>query len=261
MILMSVSLSSRWVAKLWRSACSVTAFLIPAASAASWNRRLSWRVVIGLPGSDARKQPALLQGYSRIISGWAYLPPLPQQIEHLGRQHHVAVLAALRLLDPNDGLCPVDMLDLQPHHLAGAQAAAIAETEQNTGLEARGHGQQTPRLILAHHQRDLLRLTDVIDLGSQIQSPQRHAQQELQPSHDAVASANAYTSLGQVQLEAADVIGRGRPGRPLEKCGEPLATADVAPLRARAELARVHILDHALAQRADGIRTHRQLLS
>src|SRR5436190_5756856 len=35
---------------LWRSACSVTLFLIPAASAASWNRRLSWRVVIGLPG-------------------------------------------------------------------------------------------------------------------------------------------------------------------------------------------------------------------
>src|SRR5205814_10613662 len=67
-----------------------------------------------LTGSAARKQPALLQGYSRIVSGWAYLPPLPQQIKHLGRQHHVAVLAALRLLDPNDGLCPVDMLDLQP---------------------------------------------------------------------------------------------------------------------------------------------------
>src|SRR6267378_1945506 len=30
--------------------CSVTFFLIPAASAVSWNRRLNWRVVIGLPG-------------------------------------------------------------------------------------------------------------------------------------------------------------------------------------------------------------------
>jgi hypothetical protein len=47
MNLISVRSSSRWVAKLWRSACSVTPFLIPAASAASWNRRLSWRVVIG----------------------------------------------------------------------------------------------------------------------------------------------------------------------------------------------------------------------
>ena len=40
--------------KLWRSACSVTLFLIPAASAASWNRRLSWRVVIGLQPIDRR---------------------------------------------------------------------------------------------------------------------------------------------------------------------------------------------------------------
>ena len=49
MILISVPRSSRWVAKLWRSACSVTAFLIPAASAAAWNSRLNCRVVIGLP--------------------------------------------------------------------------------------------------------------------------------------------------------------------------------------------------------------------
>jgi hypothetical protein len=49
MILISVPRSSRWVAKLWRNACSVTGFLIPAASAASSNRRLNWRVVIGLP--------------------------------------------------------------------------------------------------------------------------------------------------------------------------------------------------------------------
>src|ERR1700674_5741732 len=124
MILISVSSSSRWVAKLWRSACSVTPFLIPAAAAASWNRRLSWRVVIGLPAL----MPGNSQRSCRGISG-SRLPPLPQQIEHLGRQHHVAVLAALGLLDPNNVLCPVDMLDLQPHHLTGAQATAKAETE------------------------------------------------------------------------------------------------------------------------------------
>jgi hypothetical protein len=33
------------VAKLWRSECRLTRFLMPAASAVSWNRRLSWRVV------------------------------------------------------------------------------------------------------------------------------------------------------------------------------------------------------------------------
>src|ERR1019366_2265682 len=188
-----------------------------------------------------------------IMTRWARLPPLAQQVERLRRQHDVAVLAALGLLDPNDLLRAVDMLDLQPDHLASAQAAALAETEQHANLEAGCDGQQAPRLVLAHHQRNLLRLTDVIDLGSKIQSPQRHAKQELQPSHDGVASANAYTSLGQVQLETADVIRRSRVGRSLEKRSKTFAAADVAPLRARTELARVHVLDHPLAKRADSI--------
>ncbi len=117
------------------------------------------------------------------------------------------------------------------------------------------------RLVRAHHQRDLLRLTDVIDLGGKIQSPQRHAEQEPQPGHDAVAVADAQAGLGQVQLEPADVLGCGRVRGPLQKRSEPLAAADVASLRARTELARVHVLDHALAQRADGIRAHGKLLS
>ena|SRR5260370_38343187 len=73
-------------------------------------------------------------------------PPLAQQVEHLRRQHDIAVLAALGLLDPNDLLRAVDMLDLQPDHLAGAQAAAIAETEQRADLEVVGDGEQTPRI-------------------------------------------------------------------------------------------------------------------
>src|SRR6202049_1916627 len=214
-----------------------------------------------LAAPEAGKQPTFFQGRSRIVPGRARLPPLPQQSERLGRQHDIAVLAALGLLDANDLLRAVDMLDLEPDHLAGAQPAAIAETEQCASLEAAGDGQQAPRLVLAHHQRDLLRLTDVIDLGGKIQSPQRHAEQEPQPGHDAVAIANAYTSLGQAQLETADVIRRGRVGRSLEKRSKTFAAADVAPLRARAELARVHVLDHPLAKRADSIDTHKKLLS
>ena len=65
--------------------------------------------------------------------------------------------------------------------------------------------------------------------------------------------------LSQVQLEQADLVGRGRVGRALQVRGEPLAAADVASLRVRVELARAHVFDHALAQRADGIGTHGEL--
>jgi hypothetical protein len=65
---------------------------------------------------------------------------LPQQVERLRREHDIAILAALGLLDANDLLCAVDMLDLQQDHFSGAQAAAIAETEQDADLEAAGDG-------------------------------------------------------------------------------------------------------------------------
>src|SRR3984893_5302231 len=175
MILISVPRSSRWVAKLWRSACSVTPLRIPAASAASWNRRLSWRVVIGFAGPLAGKQPAFRHGSRGIETPPARLPPLAQQVERLGRQHDIAVLAALGLFDPNDLLRAVDMLDLQPDHLAGAQATAIAETEQHAQLEAARDRQQAPRLVLAHHQRNPLRLPKVKNLGRKVQTPQRPA--------------------------------------------------------------------------------------
>src|SRR4029077_13759055 len=65
-----------------------------------------------LTGRLAWKQPALLQGSCEIEPPPARLPPLPQQLERVGRQHDIAVLAALGLLDPNDLLCAVDVLDL-----------------------------------------------------------------------------------------------------------------------------------------------------
>src|SRR4029453_2238903 len=137
-----------------------------------------------LAGPSAGKQPAFLRRRSRIVTRWPYLPPLSQEIDHLGRQHDIAILAALGLLDPNDPLSAVDMLDLQPDDLAGAQATTIAEAEQDADLEAAGDGQKPPHLVRAHHLRDLLGLADVIDLGGEIQSPQRHAKQEAYPGHD-----------------------------------------------------------------------------
>src|SRR5439155_8254353 len=139
MILISVPRSRRWVAKLWRSACSVTLFLIPAASAASWKRRLNWRVVIGLPAP----LPDFLLGNSQ--RSWRGVPASPRD----GRSFH-------------------------------------------------------------------------------------HCRNKSRVSGDR---------------------------RALKKCSKPLAAGDVAPLRVRTKLARVHVLDHALAQRADRIRAHRQLLS
>src|SRR5258705_10063109 len=109
-----------------------------------------------LAGPSAGNRPWFLSRRSRIVARWPPLPPLSQEIEHLRRQHNIAILAARGLLDTNDLLSTVDMLDLQSDDLAGAQATTIAEAEQDSDLEAAGDGQQAPRLIRAHHLRDLL---------------------------------------------------------------------------------------------------------
>jgi hypothetical protein len=67
---------------------------------------------------------------------------------------------------------------LQLDDLAGAKTTTIAEAEQYADLEAAGDGEQTRRLVRAHHQWDLPRLTDVIDLGCKVQSPQHEAAQK-----------------------------------------------------------------------------------
>src|SRR6516165_2889332 len=181
---------------------------------------------------------------------------LPQQIEHLRREHDVAILAALRLLDANDLLCAVDVLDLEPDYLAGAQPAAIAEAEQNPDLEAAGDRQEPAHLIRAQYLRNLLRLADVIDLGRKIQLAQRYAKQKPHSGHDTVAVADAHAGLSQVQLKQTQVLACRGVRRALEKGGQALAAVDVAPLRMRIQLARVHVLDHPLTQRGDSLGCH-----
>src|SRR5262249_19035938 len=144
--------------------------------------------------------------YSGVVTRWACLPPLAQQIERLRRQHYVAVLAAFGLLNANDLLRAVDVFDLQPDHLAGTQAATIAKAEQHADFEGLSDCQQALRLVRAHHLWNFLWLTKVIDLGSEIRPPQCDAKQELHAGHDAVAIADAHARLGQVQLEPANVL-------------------------------------------------------
>src|SRR5208337_2118001 len=97
----------------------------------------------------AGEQKALLLRHARIVTSWSHLPPLPQQSERFWRQHDVAVLASLGLHDPNDVLRAVDVSSLKSDDLAGAQARAVAESEQHADLEILRHCQKTLCLVRA----------------------------------------------------------------------------------------------------------------
>src|SRR5436190_444211 len=173
----------------------------------------------------------------------------------------MAIFAPFGLHDADDALRLVDVADLEPDGLAGTQTAAVTESEQHADLGVLRHRQQALHLEWAHNQRDLLRLFDVIDLGREIQAPQRDAEQKPHSRHEAVAIADAEPVLDKEQLKPTNIVGGGRFRRAPQERGEPDTAVDVASLRMPTELARSHVLDHALAQLAGGVGTHGKLLS
>src|SRR5262245_58297157 len=155
------------------------------------------------------------------------------------------VLAPLRLHNPDDLLRAVDVASSEPDDLTGAKPTAIAYAEHHVIPEATGRGKQPLGLVGAHGEWELLRFLEVVDLGREIVPPQRDAEQELHPGHNAIAIADAQTTLDQVQLEAANVVGGGRVGRAFQERRKPSAAVDVVALRMGFELARRHVLDQA----------------
>lgn len=67
--------------------------------------------------------------------------------------------------------------------------------------------------------------------------------------------------LSQVQLELPHILGRGGLRRAAEEGREASDLTDVIGAGLLDEMAHRHVVDHALAQRADGCLGHRGLLS
>ena len=74
----------------------------------------------------ARKQPAPRQQHAQAS---ALPPPGAQQLKQLRRQHGIAVLAALALLDPQQHALGVDVADPERDHLGDAQPGAVGGSE------------------------------------------------------------------------------------------------------------------------------------
>ena len=117
----------------------------PAALAAAWNSRLSWRVLIGCPAcgrgtASGPAAPCRHPGSSAALGHHCR-----RQRQHAGWQHNMPVLAALRLDDADDVLRAVDIPRPQPDHFAGPKAAAIGQRQHHPYPERLRRGQQLAR--------------------------------------------------------------------------------------------------------------------
>ena len=104
----------------------------------------------GLQGVAARKQPAMGQ---HDTAPPALAPPQPQQLQQLRRQHGIAVLASLALLDPDQHPRAVDVIHLEGSHLRHPQPGAISGAESGPVFRPGRRLEQLPDLLGAEHGR------------------------------------------------------------------------------------------------------------
>ena len=115
MMRMSVPPSSRCVAKLCRSVCTVTRLSSSAAAQAERQAACSAAGCSGCSAVAAGEQPV----------GRPCQPPVAaQDAKQLRRQHDIAVLASLAVLDADHHPAAVDVGELEAGHLGRTQPAA-----------------------------------------------------------------------------------------------------------------------------------------
>src|SRR5882724_10564881 len=98
-------------------------------------------------------------------------------------------------------------------------------------------------------------------MARRLRPVERHLEEEPERRHGRVDARWLQTGLGQMQLESAQLFGGRGVGGTAEESRKPLDGTNVLALRIGYEPAHVHVIEHALAQRADGLLAHWGLLS
>ena len=121
-------------------------------------------------------------------------------------------------------------------------------------LEAGRRVQQAGDFVGAQHHRQLARMRHSDQPAREVGPVERVREEEPQRRDDAVHRRHGNASLALLDLEAAQILRRGRVGRAPQKRGEAPHVADVVALGLGREPAHVHVVDQALTQAADASR-------
>src|SRR6266446_8918784 len=181
---MSTSCSRRCVAKLCRSVCGDTRFLIPAAWAAARTARLSWRTDSGSTGlRPGNSQPP-------VAAGSAAAPPATRRAAVRAAAATASrggpppsrgqALAPLAALDAQQHAFGIDIADLERDNLRDAQPGAVCGGERCLVLRPCCRSKQQRDLLDAEHRRYPPRLRHDGKAPRQIRPVERHREEEAQ---------------------------------------------------------------------------------
>src|SRR6266853_6702477 len=185
--------------------------------AAASQARLSWRAVIGLTGFI----PGNSHPCGRATS---------QQLKQMRRKHHVAVLVALALFDPDHHALAVDVGYLQRDHLGHTQSGPIGHTQCHLVFEPRRRIEKTCDFLRAQDHRQLAWLVDKLGMVHDVGAPKRDLEKEPQCRDALVEGRNAGATRRQMKLIAAYLFEARGIGRAAEEGSEVLDPLHVVML-------------------------------
>ena len=92
-------------------------------------------------------QSVELRTLASLVEQWGSAPPSAECLEQARREHGIAILLTLALLDAKDHALAVDVTDLEVNHFADPQAGAVGHRQGRPVLEV-GHRLQQARHFL-----------------------------------------------------------------------------------------------------------------
>src|SRR6266566_8106601 len=172
----------------------------------------------------SRKQPPLRA---------CHLVPGAQQLKQMRRKHHVAVLVALALFDPDHHALAVDVGYLQRDHLGHTQSGPIGHTQCHLVFEPRCRIEKTCDFFRAQDDRQFAWHVDKLGMVHDVGAPKRDLEKEPQCRDALVDGRNTGPTCCQMKLIAAYVFEARCIGRAAEEGGEVLDPLHVVMLGLR----------------------------
>jgi hypothetical protein len=166
----------------------------------------------------------------------------------------VAVAPTLGLADVDGHPGAVDVADLEPDRLGDAQAGGVDRGQQRTHLRIGDGAQQALDLVLGKDGGQGIGLARQRDLRRRLAVAEGGAVEEAQGAHDRADAAGLEPAGDQVQLVVTYVLERELVRRAAVVGAEAGDRGQVDLTGAQSHVAQLHVVEHALPQRRDGLR-------
>ena len=165
------------------------------------------------------------------------------------RLRHVAVLAALDLVDAQAHLPGVDVRDLQMADLADLEPGSAGRGQHGEVLDVPGDHEQPDQLVMAEDLRQCRRRLGAGHVEVRVEPAKLDAVEEADPAPDAVAALPGQPALlVRVEQVVLDLLGGDPLGTAPVEAREPGDGVEIRAYRVFREAANGHVVDHAFAQ-------------